>query len=147
MSKRNRRHKMNSTITPKMGVVVVVILFLIAPWVIYSYYSLSVDQVANEVKRLEQTAREQKAALVRVSAVWNQMMEPARLNEAISRHGLAMSAPTPDRQVRVNSTTNTLVMNPKLKHELAQVRNKQNQEVVATTTSQQVTRSRSRSRK
>lgn len=132
MAKRNRRHK-TCHVKPVHGLWVVLFLFAVVPWGLYSLLTLQADQVANEIKRLEQKHREQNASLVRVSAVWNQMMEPQRLNEAIARQGLAMSAATPDRQVRVNTQTNRFYMNAKLKRDLADVRRRQAGGVLATT--------------
>lgn len=99
------------------------------PWLLYSIFFLRADQVSNEIKRLEQTQREQNASLVRVTAVWNQMTEPQRLGEAIARKGLVMSVAKPERQIRVPEGYEALVMNDKLRRELASLRQQSNEKV------------------
>lgn len=134
MTKRNRRQ---TTCHVKLGFIIVVVftLLAIAPWIAYSVLLLSADQVSNEIKRLEQTQREQEASLIRVSAVWNQMTEPQRLSEKINERGLVMKVAAPDRQVRIQPNSNRLIMSQKLRNELAEVR-KQKQEAIAATSSQ-----------
>lgn len=102
---------------------------LLLTWLLYSIFFLRADQVSNEIKRLEQTQREQNASLVRVTAVWNQMTEPQRLGEAIARKGLVMSVAKPERQIRVPEGYEALVMNDKLRRELASLRQQSNEKV------------------
>jgi hypothetical protein len=117
MAKKNRRRDV-CHLKVKMGVGIILFgIFVLAPWVICSILNLSANQVANEIKRLEQTQRNQDAALVRVSSEWNQMIEPHRLSEAIARKGLVMQVAKPDRQIRVNER-NAFVMNEKLRRDL-----------------------------
>lgn len=131
MAKRNRRHD-TCHLRPVHLFMVGVIAFLIVSWLLYSIFLLRANQVSDEIKRLEQTQREQNASLVRVTAVWNQMTEPQRLGDAIARKGLVMSVARPDRQIRVPEGGNTLVMNDKLRRDLASLRQSATAKVATT---------------
>ncbi|MDO4528042.1 MAG: hypothetical protein Q4C03_04585 [bacterium] len=130
MAKRNRRRDA-CYLKPIHFVTCGGFALLLLTWLLYSIFFLRADQVSNEIKRLEQTQREQNASLVRVTAVWNQMTEPQRLGEAIARKGLVMSVAKPERQIRVPEGYEALVMNDKLRRELASLRQQSNEKVAA----------------
>lgn len=130
MAKKNRRRD-TCHLKPIHFVGVISFMVLLVPWVLYSIFLLRADQTADEIKRLEQKQREQNASLVRVTAVWNQMTEPQRLGEAIARKGLVMSVARPDRQIRVPEGGQALVMNEKLRRDLAAIRQSSSTEVAS----------------
>ncbi len=99
MAKRNRRRKAH--FRPANIGLALVTMACIVPWALYSLLGLTNNQIATQVKLLEQEKRSLEESLRRYTAEWNQYVAPQRLDEAIARNGLKMGYAPPERTVRV----------------------------------------------
>ncbi len=122
MAKRNRRRK-TFHLKPSTIGWAALILVILGPWLAYCLLNLSNDQLATQVKLLEQDKRSQEESLHRITLEKEQLMEPNQLNEAVQRNGLQLAYALPERCVMV-SAAGTLKMSSTLRNQLVVAQNK-----------------------
>ncbi len=115
MAKRNRRRKAHFK-PANIGLAALFVVSIV-PWAIYSLLSLANNQVATQIKLLEQEKRSQEESLRRYTAEWNQLIEPRRLDEAIARNGLKMSYAPPERTARIRED-GVVIMSRQLREQM-----------------------------
>ncbi len=121
MARRNRRRKTFQLKVANLGWALLILLIL-APWLGYCLLNLSNDQLATQVKLLEQDKRSQEESLHRIMLEKEQLMEPNQLNEAVQRNGLQLAYALPERSVQV-SKGGTFKMSSALRNQLVLARN------------------------
>ena len=107
MTRQNRRRKAHF----KAANCCLWMLFAVAvlPWVAYSLLLSSNNQIATQIRQLENRQLAQQSSVRRQTAEWNRLTEPHRLDEAIARNGLVLNYAPPERSVRVEADGRMLV--------------------------------------
>ncbi len=101
MAKRNRRRKTLRVKPGTVGLALMVVLIL-APWMGYSLLNLSNDQLATQVKVLEQEKRDQEESLRRITLEKDRLTDTSSLQMAVKQSGLNLSFAASDRSVFVS---------------------------------------------
>ncbi len=100
MAKRNRRRKTFHVKPATVGLALMVLLIL-APWMGYSLLNLSNDQLATQIKMLEQDKRNEEESLRRITLEKDRLTETGALQAAVKQSGLNLGFAAPDRSVFV----------------------------------------------
>lgn len=101
--KRNQfRRNAKTHVLPCSMPIVVLIIFIISG--VLSYWGLDArcNQLGNDIRKKEIEKRNLEKDFVREEARWNANKVPAKLDEALISHGLAMSYPKGDQLVRMD---------------------------------------------
>ncbi len=101
MAKRNRRKKTFHMKPATVGLALMVLLIL-GPWLGYSLLNLSNDQLATQVKLLEQEKRDQEESLRRITLEKDRLTDTGSLQAAIKQSGLNLGFAATDRSVFVS---------------------------------------------
>ncbi len=103
MAKRNRRRKTFHMKPATVGLALMIVLIL-APWLGYSLLNLSNDQLANQVKILEQEKRDQEESLRRITLEKDRLTDTGSLQAAVKQSGLNLGFAATDRCVFVSES-------------------------------------------
>lgn len=100
MRKRNRQRKTYHFKPVHIGSALLFVMLLL-PWVYPVFVDLNNEQTATSIKNLEYQKRSLQDSLRRQTADWNQLIQPANLEEAARQNGLNLAYAPPERSVIV----------------------------------------------
>lgn len=100
--RRNKRIKKNSRFaTSSMGVASLIVSGFIMLMIFFGMNSRC-SSISRDIGKKERELQRLEAELTREKTRWDEMKVPERLNIALARFGLEMSAPREDQLVRMN---------------------------------------------
>ena len=104
MRRRNRRIRKHSRFTS--GATVVAALIVSAFFMLMIYWSLDArcTSIQREIGVAEKKLKALESELGRETARWNELKTRERLDEKITRFGLAMQNPLPDQVIRMTAS-------------------------------------------
>ena len=101
--RRNKRIKKHSRFaTSSMGVASLIVSAFIMLMIFFSINSRC-SSISREIGKKEKELQKLEAELTREKTRWDEMKVPERLSIALTKFGLAMSAPREDQMVRMTS--------------------------------------------
>ncbi len=99
--RRNRKRKLYARVLPRWaaGIIVLLVTLVLGYWFMDSKSAM----LGQEIRKHEQKYAALEDERVREEARWNEKKTPEKLEQAMLQHGIAMSYPTPEQVVRMDS--------------------------------------------
>ena len=99
--RRNRKKQVHAKVVPSSvaGIFMLMIGLALLYWVMDS----KCDVDGQEIRKYEQKLQSIEAEYAREEARWNEKNTPEKLEEAMLQHGIAMSYPSADQVVRMDT--------------------------------------------
>ncbi|MBP7637758.1 MAG: hypothetical protein KBA18_07765 [Kiritimatiellae bacterium] len=100
--RRNRKKQVHAKVVPSSvaGIFMLMIGLALLYWVMDS----KCDVDGQEIRKYEQKLQSIEAEYAREEARWNEKNTPEKLEEAMLQHGIAMSYPSADQVVRMDTS-------------------------------------------
>ncbi len=100
--RRNRKRQVRVKVLPPSvaGMIVLVVSLILSYW----FMDSKCAQLGQEIRKHEQKLAALEDERVREEARWSEKKTPEKLEQAMLQHGIAMTYPTADQVVRMDST-------------------------------------------
>lgn len=99
--RKNRKRQVRIQFLPRMAVGVIVTFVTVA--LVFWFVDSKCAQLGQEIRKHEQKFAGLENERVREAARWDEKKTPEKLERAMLQHGLAMTYPTADQMVRMDT--------------------------------------------